>query len=385
MERFDNLLPQFQQQEEEDGLSQDQELTSTRYEISLAEFPMFLLSKRPVDLDCIVYSDTIMADNKPMKREWKVSWSEKYGPATQSAAETFFALFQMWSEQKFESEWINFDNVLAILKRRGISTGKKDYQRVIRDLHCLCNIYIEANNAFWDSEKRRYIDATFHLFEMVILEKETAGNPDHTTRGKIKAHPVLLEAARKNVFWLGIQEKIFFALPGIQQRLYLYLRKMLSFQKVHIRSVSDLARQIPLNTLASKRIKQQIKTATQAILDAELIPRFASFHFYSSPTGTEMIRFDRSDSQQTSLFEESNRAAEIESNFDMIKEFCTDEHSFPFYRKVAELMNTDDIYRALSESKSFANQASRNGSSCSIPKVFTSRIKSIAQEHNISL
>jgi hypothetical protein len=269
--------------------------------------------------------------------------------------------------------------------RKGISTGPNEYKRVIRDLHCLCNIYIEAKNAFYDSEKKKYVDASFHLFESLILEKETAGNPDPKSRGLIKAHPVLLAAAKKNCFMLGIDEKTFFQLPGIQQRLYLYLRKMFTFQKFHVRNLSDLASQIPLFCASKKKVKQQIKNASQAILDADLIPSFAKFRFYSSATGSEMIRFERSDAQQVSMFEEDNKKAALEGNFGLIKEMCTDEHSYPFYRKVAAMMTTDDICRALSESKEFAREANRNGSNCSIPKVFTSRIISIAKQRGINL
>jgi hypothetical protein len=366
---------------------QEPSLSSTKYEMSLAEFPLFLLSKHKIQgLEAIVYSDKIIAENKPVERSWRVTWSNKYGPATQSAAETFFALFQIWAEVGFESPWIHFGTIRAILLRRGIrSACKKDYQRILRDLHCLSNLYIEAKNAFYDSTKKKYVDASFHLFEGLVLEKDTEGNPDPTTRGYIKVSPVLLAAARKNCFALGIDEKQFFALPGIQQRLYLYLQKMFTFQKFHVRNLSDIARQIPLYSTSEKKIKQQIKKASQALLDADVIPSFAKFRFYSSPTGGEKIRFERSDSQQISLFEQDNKQDGIDANFGLIKDLCTDEHSFPFYRKIAAMMNTDDICRALSESKQFARDASRNGSPCSIPKVFTSRIISIAKARGISL
>lgn len=361
------------------------EFFSTKYEMSLAEFPLFLLSKRSLSgIDSIIYTDSIIAEGKPVERTWRVTWSEKYGPATQSTAETFFALFQIWASQGFKSRWIHFGSIHNILTRRGISTSKRDYQRTLKDLHRLCNLYIEADNAFYDSSAKKYIDASFHLFEGLVLKKDAAGNPDPTTKGFIKAHPVLLDAAKKNTFLLGIDEKKFFALPGIQQRLYLYLRKMFTFQKFHIRNVSDLARQIPLFS-STRKIKQQIKTASQAILDSGLIPSFSNFKFYSSSNGAELIRFERADAQQISLFDQEEKQSVIENNFALITEVCTDKHSYAFYQKVANKMSTDDICRALSESKNFAKEANRNGASCSIPKIFTSRIVSIARERGIEL
>ena len=362
----------------------DQEQAQTKYEMSLAEFPLFLLAKTPgKKIDSIFYTDTITVDNKPVKREWRVSWNEKLGPATQSTAETFFALFQIWADEGFKSEWIHFDSIMSILKRRGVTTSKADYQRTLRDLHCLCNLYIQAKNAFYDSEKKKYIDASFHLFESLILEKETDGNPDPTSRGFIKAHTSLHSAAQKNVFSLGVHEKQFFALSGLQQRLYLYLKKMFTFQKFNVRDIMDLASQIPLYC-EKKKVKQQIKKAAQAILDIGVIPQFAGFRFYTHASGAEMVRFERSDAVQTSLFDQV-KVDSCEGNYQMIKEICMDDHSNAFYRKVASLMSTGDICRALSETKEFANEKARLGQACTIPKVFTRRIMDLATERNIKL
>ncbi len=357
----------------------------SRYESSLAEFPIFLLSKHPIkDLDCIEYSDSIMVDNKPVERSWRISWSEKYGPGTQSTHETFFALYQILADSGFKSPWIHFGSIYSLLKRKGIGVSSNVYKRTIRDLHCLCNIYIEAKNAFYDSDRKKYVDVGFHLFETLVLEKNSPAAPDPSSKGFIKTHDILFEAARKNSFLLDIDPLKYFKLPGIQQRLFHYLKKMFIFQRFHIRNVSDFARQIPLYSKSKKKVKQQIKKAAKSLLASDLIPTFSEYSFYTSPAGEQMVRFDRADAIQADLFDDDKKDI-IEYNFGLITEICKDTHSFPFYKKVASVMPTEAIYRALSETKDFANTVRRNGQECSIPKIFTSRIRSIAQERGVEL
>jgi hypothetical protein len=351
-----------------------------------------LLSKHPIEgLDQIVYTDTIEVNSQPVERTWRVTWTKKFGPPTQSTSETFFALFQIWAESGFSTPWIHFRSMRAILGRRGVqSFGRHHIARVQRDLHVLTSMYIDAKNAFYDSAQRKYIDAGFHLFETLVVQKNSPGSPDPSSRGFIQASEILHAAAQRNAFPLGVAEHDFYKLPGIQQRLYLYLKKMLTFQKVHVRAVSALAQQMPLFTVESYRVKQQLKDATQAILDAELINQFADFTFYTNNAGVELMRFERSDSKQTDLFTSGPGASPddhvlAESNFQLITATCLDTHSYPFYRIVAAKMSTDDILRALSEAKAFASEVHKQGRPCSLPKVFTSRINSLAIERGVEL
>ncbi len=363
-----------------------------RYETSLAEFPIFFLSKRPpVGMDNIVYSDTIKGKDGPVERTWKVTWSRRYGPGVQCTAETFFALFQIWSESNFSTPFIHFGSINTILRRRGMSDGQVNFQRVLHDLHCLCNIYIEAKNAFWDSTKDRYIDASFHLFESLWLEKESEGNPDPTTKGIIESNKILFSAVQKNVFLLGLNEEEFFKLPGLQQRLFLYLRKMLIYQKFHIRNIHDLARQIPLFASAKFKLKQELKEATEGLMASNLLPQLGGFKFVpaESTSGVELIRFERADARQLEIFNTEKDGASKEDvteyNFTLITDLLQDKHSYPFYHKVASLFDTNTICRALSEVKDFDREVRQKGGNCNAGKIFTSRIKSLAAQKRIEV
>jgi len=360
-------------------------LPNTRYELSLAEFPIFLLSaKPPKGIKAITYNDTITVKGQSVIRQWKVTWSEEYGPPTPSVANTFFALYQFWNDTNFASEWIHFGTIAALLKRKGITKNNITHGRIMRDLNCLMSVYVEAKNAFYDGFERKYVDRSFHLFEELIMKKNTSGSPDLKSKGFIKANPILHTAAQNTSFLLGIPEETFFKLPSLQQRLYLHLRKMFTLLPGYTRNINDLAAQLPIFA-PPKMAKFEIKKASFALIESGLIPSFVNVQFLKN----NVIRFDKIMSYQLDLFgrhpdtskdkEEKRIAAEC--NFNLITEYCRDTHSYPFYRIIASRMIADDIYQAISETKDLCLRLGQGFT----PKVFTHRIKSLAQIRGIEL
>src|SRR5665647_2215295 len=103
--------------------------SKAKYELTLAEFPIFLLSKSAgKDIKVIEYEDTIMGkEGKPVKREWKVYPDSKYGFGTASTFETLFDLFQIWKEDNFESQFIQFGTIYNLIKRRGMASNAVSY------------------------------------------------------------------------------------------------------------------------------------------------------------------------------------------------------------------------------------------------------------------
>jgi hypothetical protein len=335
--------------------SDEIEISDTKYELSLAEFPLFILSTQiPRGIKAINYTDTIHVDDKPVERHWRVTWNELYGAPGQSASATFFALYQIWKDDNFQSEWIHFETIAALLKRKGIVKNSGTHNRILRDLHCLQSVYIEAKNAFYDNKEKKYVDRSFHLFEDLIIKKDTPGSPDGKSKGYIKAHPFLHHAAQNTSFLLGIPEKKFFALPNLQQRLFLHLKKMLTIYPQYTRKIDDLALQLPIFAPTYKA-KYMIKQAAKGLIEAAIIPFFDKVIFLKN----NIVRFERVDAKQLNFFDSLDSAKKqteeekqkAESNFALITEHCKDKKSYTFYRVVAAHMTTEDIYRAISETK----------------------------------
>ena len=230
--------------------------SKAKYELTLAEFPIFLLSKSAgKDIKVIEYEDTIMGkEGKPVKREWKVYPDSKYGFGTASTFETLFDLFQIWKEDNFESQFIQFGTIYNLIKRRGMASNENAYNRMKKDLSCLVGIKIEAKKAFWDNEAKSYVTKIFHIFDEVdIYESRKKGDQAQFPFGRIKASDVIFGSVLTNsVLATDFDAKFYYKLTPIEQRLALYLTKIFRSQASNKRELMEFASQIPIHSKLTK-------------------------------------------------------------------------------------------------------------------------------------
>ena len=150
---------QFQRPKELE--QQKPEISQSKYELTLSEFPVFNLAKKVKNIESIVYEDIITGKNKEeVKRKWEVTPAAKFGIGTASTFETLFDLMQIWKENKFANQYINFGSIYHLVKRRGIPLNSASYTQMVKDLKCLVGMTITATNAFWDNELQAYVDST---------------------------------------------------------------------------------------------------------------------------------------------------------------------------------------------------------------------------------
>lgn len=373
-----------------------QEYLKSKYELTLSEFPIFILSKKTdKSITAINYEDTIIGrDNEIVKREWKVLPDAEAGFGSASTFETLFDLFQVWKDQGFDSPYINFGTVYHLLKRKGQSTGKQQYRQIIKDLNCLVGVRVIAKNAFWDNERKAYVDMTFHLFDRLDLYKEKPSGQAALPFARIKASEVLFGSIMKNsLLTADFDSEFFHALTPMEQRLAIYLSKIFRSQAVHKRELNEFARQIPINAKLAKHVKERVKKACQGLLDKGFKP-LASCTFEKGADGkTELIVFRRKGgaTEEKSLVRfngpKKTQAVnkedyEIDLLAEDILEVCQDEKSLPFYKKVARLISREDIYRAIAEVKEIRDLGEVRTNKGAI---FTSLIKKYAVEQGIEL
>ena len=81
-------------------------------------------------------------------------------------------------------------------------------------------ITIKATNAFWDNERRAYVDSTFHLFDSVSLYKETADGQASLAFAFIKASDYLFNNSilKNSLLSLPFDSKFFHRLTPVEQR-----------------------------------------------------------------------------------------------------------------------------------------------------------------------
>ena len=247
-------------------------ISKGKYELTLAEFPLFLLAKggksKKESIQVIEYEDTIKGkDSQIIKREWRVYPHNVLGFGTASTFETLFDLFQIWKERNFDSQYITFKSIHNLLMKRGKNASVKEYERIIRDLDCLIGITIKAKNSFWDNEAKAYIDKTFHLFESLDLYKDKPNGQAVLPLSNIKASDVLYGSILKNsLLTTNFDTILFHKLTPVEQRLALYLSKMFRSQAIHKRELLELGRQIPLQVKQKKLIKQRLKIASEGLI-----------------------------------------------------------------------------------------------------------------------
>ena len=373
----------------------DEKPIKGKYELSLSEFPVTLLSKSKTDKPFIEYRDTIIGkNNEEVERIWRVYPDAKLGFGTASTFSSLFELFQIWKDQGFRDQTITFGSLYSFAKRKGIIPTNTSYETLKKDLRCLVGLVIEAKNAFWDNEKRAYVDAYFHLFEKVRFYKEKPDGQATLNLSYIEASDELFGSVITNsLLTTEFDSQFFHALKPTEQRLALYLSKMLRNQQAHKRDIVKLAEQLPLTTTLKKKIKQQLKDASQGLINRQfkLLERF---DFEKSATsGNENIVFirrgklpvrpkGRATKIPEGLSGTTNPADLQELLTEDIIEVCADEDSRNFYRKVARLMPKEAIYQTLSEVKEVVDLGAIKKSKGAL---FTKLIKEKAEKLNVDL
>jgi hypothetical protein len=364
------------------------QISKSKYELTLSEFPIFILSKKTDEkIDCIEYQDTITGKGGQLvQRDWKVYPDVKLGFGSDSTFKTLFDLFQIWKEQNFENQFIQFGSVYRLLKRRGNNLSKGEYNRIMRDLKCLVGMRIEAKNAFWDNEIKGYVDMTFHLFDHVALYKEKPNGQATLPFARIKASDILYGSVLKNSILIAdFDSKFFHGLTPVEQRLALYLAKIFRSQTIHKRDLLTFARQIPIYAKQTKHIKERLKKACDGLLEKEY--KYLEKYWFekTSAEKNELIVFQRKGELPKLPALPASKYPKQDYEIDLlvqdILEICGDSKSELFYRKVADLMPKDLIYRAVAE----VREVSKLGQTKRSPgALFTALIKKYATEHGIN-
>jgi len=280
-------------------------IPKSKYELNIAEFPISLLSTRsPKDLKVIEYQDTITGKNGNLiPRTWRVKPSVDYGFGSNQALATLFELFQIWKEQGFQTSAIRFGSVYHLVKRMNLEDTETAYERIRRDLNAFVEISIEAKNAFWDNEKRAYVDKTFHLFESVTFYRREEKSKQQTLPfAYIEASKELWGSIEANALLTlrQVDSALFHSLTPTEQRLALYLGKMLRSASEHWRDALQLARQLPILAKNYKDVKKQLTKACEGLLTKKF-PYLTAYHYEPKRDGKgDTIFFFKKEAKQHS-------------------------------------------------------------------------------------
>jgi len=283
--------------DESDGDSPHDEANS-RYDFDLAEFPLFTLHKNSRSAhsrEPLVYTDTITGpEGKSVTRTWK-TFPSPFGFGGSTTQVLLYDLLQLYCEQGARGSQIEFGTLRSLFRRHtDRNPSQENYERLRRDLDILRGYDFHCANAFWDRERRAYVDMKWRLFGSVFFFKSSPDDPTQELPfGFIEVSPVLQQIAKtRGFFSLGFGSKLFYALKPLEQRLAIYLAKKFVSQKLHRRFVHDLARALPIGTANESNTRKVLTRAAKGLLDAN-VPFLAGYRFEKSVNGKSLIVFER--------------------------------------------------------------------------------------------
>ncbi|MDQ3830262.1 MAG: hypothetical protein M3361_13385 [Candidatus Tectomicrobia bacterium] len=370
----------------------------SKYELNLAEFPLVILSKqRPKGLKVMEYQDTKVKiiqyedtihgkDGELVPRRWTVIPSLRYGFGSPQLVSLLFELFQIWKEQGFASPQIRFGSIANLVKRQGLTdTDTRAFQRNRKDLRTLTEVTIDAENAFWDNELGAYVDATFHLFDRVYFYHKEADNKQRMPPfAYIEASKELWESVQANALTtLKLTSTDFHNLTPTEQRLALYLVKMLHHKTLHRRDVQKLAEQLPIYAKRYKDVKKQLTRACDGLLTKKF-PHLTTYQYEAKHLGQgENIVFYKKTLERMPKRSPSDKeSVQVDDTIEEILSVTGDQQNEPWYRLIAQKLDYDTIYMALSETKYAYHERQIRKTKA---QYFTDTIKRAAERQGIIL
>lgn len=314
-------------------------------EMNLAEYPISLLSRKPVPgITMIEYSENGMS--------WKVTGSAEYGLPIGGDQDIYVAIMESWKENDFTSRTIEIGSIYGLLKKVGVSTSKRDYERFKMAVKRLAGITIYAENAFYDNAGKKYDTVMgFHLFdEFRIITRRVRDCSAMLPKGYIRASEVLWASVKKG-YVKSLDLRFYAELSSpCAKRVYRFLDKKLYYGRHFKMGLFRFAKKMGLMAGLTRYYPSHIKKdLTPALEELKAKGFLKSFKYERSVvSGEETL---------TCVFRQRHLAIEPHEEKTLlmdIVEFTGSEHSIPYYQKMIRGLGCNAanlIYHALSSAR----------------------------------
>ena len=363
-----------------------------RYEMDLADFPWvrFGRSHRAKNkIEPYTYTDIIKGPGGiPIERIWEIYPHLKYGFPSESTQRLFVVLLDMWAEDGFLGDKINFRSLTHLYRRLGgKGTCPQDRAvRIHRDLQILEHLSFNAQNAFWDPAIKGYITVeNLKLFGPAVYV-----TPKPARRGKALSYQEelpfgylsvtteLQALARSKIFSADVPISLVLKLTGQAAKLAFHLAKRFIFYPVYKRRVEDLCKVIPIETAREDNRRAQLRAICKG-LQASHFSLLRSWRV-EKEHGDWMVEFTRArkpkQQQPFRTTQLGDLQGETRALIDHILEAGGDAKSLPYWLMCVQALGKDATYRGVSEAKLFCREAA----GAHFPKVLSSRFEAIAGE-----
>ena len=357
----------------------------SKEEMNLVEYPFTLLTRRaPRGVKTLKYFDWITVGGVKKQVKWIVTGSDEFGLPIGGDQDIWVAIMEVWREHGFKEDKIPIGSIYRMLKKMGLPTDKRNYDRFKKGLDRLRGTYIKTEYAIWDKTDQCYIATKG--FSMIgnyyLLERHRKGDKTEPfPLGYILADPFVYQMIKKG-YLKDLNLTFYYSLSTpLTKRLYRYLDKKRYLTSVFSIELYRFIKKMGLliENLPPSRVKQTLNPALDELRKRGFLKDY-SYQKTADGKGQKIIFFfNQLPAKVTRLTQEDGQ---IELLVEDILAVCKDRHSEPFYKKVAQLLPEQVVRRAISEVKASVLQGEVKTSP---GKLFTHLIKKYAQDFGIVL
>jgi len=394
-------------------------------EVNLLIFPFFALNNREVcERMETEFRAQVERDGKRVEIIWNVSANPKYGYPGPFDKKLHKAIEQIISEMDPPIQNPIPFSLYDLCRKVGTGVGGRQYQGIKEIMERIVATTIKSRGAFYHKGRRRWIDDTFHLYDRVIFKGEEL--PDGTVAEKNYLYLSSWYLESINSFYLKpVDFDYYKSLKStIAQRLYELLGvkfyrilqeglKSLRYRYSTLCQLLPIARQKYLS-----KAKGRLEPAHQELKRTGFLKRVMwqpapdagdwFIYYYPGPRAEEEAGRYQLPEDVIALAEEQEiqpredlslpqgrgkgksqeqlglglEEMELKGLVEYMIEILGDEHSRPFYTKVARACPSNVIYRILSEVKDDWLQGKVRKSKGAL---FTDKIKRYCKEKGIDL
>jgi Replication initiator protein A len=151
------------------------DLGDARDEMNLAEFPISLLTEHgPRHLKTLEHED-IIYDSKTgqsITRKQTITGSDKYGLPTSKDDDVILGLLLLTKQANNFTDRTVYFSRYQLVHLLGWSENGKSYRRLEESLDRWMSVYLSYEKAWWDNERKSWVDAKFHILDDALLYEQ---------------------------------------------------------------------------------------------------------------------------------------------------------------------------------------------------------------------
>jgi hypothetical protein len=363
-----------------------------RYEMDLADFPWVRFGRpqrAKTKIEPYIFTDVIRGpDGSPIERIWETYPHLKYGFPSESTQRLFIVLLDIWAEDAFLGDKINFRSITHLYHRLG-GKGACPQDRAVRidrDLQILEHLSFNAYNAFWNPKTNGYTDVknlklfglSVYVHPKPVRRGQSISYQDELPFGYINVTNELRALARSKIFSADVPISLLLKLTGQEAKLAFHLAKRFIFYPVYKRRFEDVCKLIPIEAARADHRREQLRLICAGLMESD----FSLLRSWKieKENGEWMIEFTRARRPKQQQPSRKVRLEDLQGEtrhlIDHILDAGGDEKSLTYWLMCIQALGQNTTYRAVSE----ANLFCRDNPGANFPKVLSSRFEAIAEE-----